>query len=677
MEDKNKERLLYKPDIEADRHYESKGTFPEATTPAPSASTATTTPDTHQEIIDDLEELKDMVDFLPDSLHFIGGTLDKLAKRERVVQYEENPPIDCESPTDCTADCSNITNCAINDCDSDCGYPADCNCISDCDESVIPTNCVSYEENPDHPNVTNCGTEHNSVENCSPIDAINCNCDDEEWHPSPIIPYEKGEWADCTPGSAPDQSAENGNKKNLPDINYFPENDPGDIVDLPNLFPGPTKIKVDLVEPRSLVDIAQGNYNEDRINLHEYYIQRLQTVLQHYFQQMITIMQDSGVSDLDALTQDFDGEKVKIPNSNLAHLRDHIIRSQIQRTQKARLMQKTHNVDNTLMHMRAWQASATARARYYSEQYLDSGAFLDSANNELLRKSRSSYDTAYSQSLYDLYKYLNSSVVGINDVLKLTLDEAKAKGKLLKEGVDIYASRKKEIKEARDKQIQEAQAEHDAAVAKAKETKQKDQVGKDITSSSGRNQHEQDLFKDDTGAALTGNVSNGDDSKKDDDTSSSSSDQATDEQYKNDLAYLEAKGYTKEAADAELAKLPQYKDRFGKNDQASDDQYKNDLAYLQSKGYSKEDADKELAKLPQYKDRLGTKEATTNNGASSNNDVSQAAKDAVKKVTEKKSSTSLADAISGIGKQKQQEMLQQAIINAPGAGIGKRIDSNQ
>lgn len=567
MEDKNKERLLYKPDIEAERHYESKGTFPEATTTTPSNSTQTGVPDTHQEIIDDLEELIDMVDFLPDSLHFIGGTLDKLAKRERVVQYEENPPTDCAPQTDCTTDCE-VTNCAVNDCESDCGYPTDCNCISDCDTPVTPGNCISYEDNPVTPDITNCGTEHNTTDNCTVIDAVNCNCSDEEWHPTPILPYQEGEWEDCTPGTPENTGASKEKEKNLPDINYFPENDPGDVVDLPNLFPGPTKIKVDLVEPRSLVDIARGNYNTDRINLHEYYIQRLQTVLQHYFQQMIMIMQDAGVSDLSALTQDFDGERVKIPKKDLEHLRDSIIRAQIQRDQKARLMKKTHNVDNTLMHMRAWQASATARQRYYSEKYADSGVFLDSANNELLRKSRAAYDTAYSQSLYDLYKYLNSSVIGISDILSLTLDEAKAKGKLLKEGVNIFASRKQEIKEARDKQIQQAQAEHDAAVAKAKETKQKNQNGKDIDSSSGRNQHEQDLFKDDTGAALTGNVTNGDDSSKDS-SSGSSSDQATDDQYKNDLEYLKSKGYTEEAANAELAKLPQYKDRLGSKDSSS------------------------------------------------------------------------------------------------------------
>lgn len=666
MEDKNKERLLYKPDIEAERHYESKGTFPEATTTTPSSSTQTDVPDTHQEIIDDLEELIDMVDFLPDSLHFIGGTLDKLAKRERVVQYEENPPTDCAPQTDCTTDCE-VTNCAINDCESDCGYPTDCNCISDCDTPVTPGNCISYEDNPVTPDITNCGTEHNTTDNCTVIDAVNCNCSDEEWHPTPILPYQEGEWEDCTPGISENIGVSEEKEKNLPDINYFPENDPGDVVDLPNLFPGPTKIKVDLVEPRSLVDIARGNYNTDRINLHEYYIQRLQTVLQHYFQQMIMIMQDAGVSDLSALTQDFDGERVKIPKKDLEHLRDSIIRAQIQRDQKARLMKKTHNVDNTLMHMRAWQASATARQRYYSEKYADSGVFLDSANNELLRKSRAAYDIAYSQSLYDLYKYLNSSVIGISDILSLTLDEAKAKGKLLKEGVNIFASRKQEIKEARDKQIQQAQAEHDAAVAKAKETKQKNQNGKDIDSSSGRNQHEQDLFKDDTGAALTGNVSNGDDSSKDN-FSGSSSDQATDDQYKNDLEYLKSKGYTEEAANAELAKLPQYKDRFGKSDQATDEQYKNDLSYLQSQGYSKDDADKELAKLPQYKDRLGSL---------STQDVSQEAKDAVKKVTDKKSEpASLADALTKVGEQKQQEMLQQVVANAPGAGIGKRMNNS-
>ena len=326
MEDKNKERLLYRPDIEAERHYESKGTFPEATTTTPSSSTQTDVPDTHQEIIDDLEELIDMVDFLPDSLHFIGGTLDKLAKRERVVQYEENPPTDCAPQTDCTTDCE-VTNCAINDCESDCGYPTDCNCISDCDTPVASGNCISYEDNPVTPDITNCGTEHNTTDNCTVIDAVNCNCSDEEWHPTPILPYQEGEWEDCTPGASENAGVSEEREKNLPDINYFPENDPGDVVDLPNLFPGPTKIKVDLVEPRSLVDIARGNYNTDRINLHEYYIQRLQTILQHYFQQMIMIMQDAGVSDLSALTQDFDGERVKIPKKDLEHLRDSIIRA--------------------------------------------------------------------------------------------------------------------------------------------------------------------------------------------------------------------------------------------------------------------------------------------------------------------------------------------------------------
>jgi hypothetical protein len=161
--------------------------------------------------------------------------------------------------------------------------------------------------------------------------------------------------------------------------------------------------------------------------------------MQKYFQQMLTTMADCGLSDMNDLTDDFDGDYVNVPKGkNLEHLRDGVVRSQIIRNQKIRLFKKTHSVDNTLMHLRSWHAAEQQRERYYQEKYGDSGTYIDSHSNALLREARADYDSAYKSSLYDMYKYLNSSAVNLGDILNMTVKEAQAKGAMLKAGVDIF-----------------------------------------------------------------------------------------------------------------------------------------------------------------------------------------------------------------------------------------------
>ena len=219
---------------------------------------------------------------------------------------------------------------------------------------------------------------------------------------------------------------------------------------LPNLFPKPTNIAINIVKPRSIVNIAVDCYRKDTIDLQKYYLTRLQTALQNYFHQILMVMAETAIPNTDLLTADFDGEAVKIPTEqNLEHLRDYICRSQVVRDQKSRFFKKTHNVDQTIMHMRTWHAAETERERYYSEQYGGSASYLDSEANAILRESRSIYDKQYAQSPYDMYKYLNSSVIMVNDILDMSLKEAKAKGALLKAGVDIF-EKKKIISHAND-----------------------------------------------------------------------------------------------------------------------------------------------------------------------------------------------------------------------------------
>lgn len=236
------------------------------------------------------------------------------------------------------------------------------------------------------------------------------------------------------------------NTKKIGSIGSTVYNSTNNFGGLPNLFPKPTNIAIDVVKPRSIVNIAIDKYRKDTIDLQKYYLSQLQTALQTYFHQMLMIMAEVNLPNVDSLTFDFDGKAVKIPpNQNLEHLRDYIVRSQIMREQKSRLFKKTHNVDQTVMHMRAWHVSEKERERYYTEQYGSSATYLDSEGNAILRECRSTYDKQYAQSLYDMYKYLNSSVIVVSDILDMSLKEAKAKGALLKAGVDIFAVTEKKV----------------------------------------------------------------------------------------------------------------------------------------------------------------------------------------------------------------------------------------
>ena len=209
--------------------------------------------------------------------------------------------------------------------------------------------------------------------------------------------------------------------------------------DIPNIFPPVSPLTIAVETPKTLVQIAQEGYAKDQIDLQKYYLQQMRLALQRYFQHQFAFMAELGLAEVDMLTQNYDGNAVKGMSANDQHLHDTIIRSQIQRNQKARYFKKLANIEQTLTHMRNWNAAEKLRERYYSEAYGDSTQFVDSEANAVLRQNRSEYDAGYKASLYNMYKYLNSSVAMTEDILDHVLLESKSKAKLIKAGIDIFA----------------------------------------------------------------------------------------------------------------------------------------------------------------------------------------------------------------------------------------------
>lgn len=65
--------------------------------------------------------------------------------------------------------------------------------------------------------------------------------------------------------------------------------------------------------------------------------------------------------------------------------------------------------------------------------------YLSMSSNELLQKARSQYDQQYNSAIYSTHKFLQSACSHCASILDKTTDIIRAKGELLKNGVNIFA----------------------------------------------------------------------------------------------------------------------------------------------------------------------------------------------------------------------------------------------
>ena len=238
-----------------------------------------------------------------------------------------------------------------------------------------------------------------------------------------------------TPGATftPEEEIDVPIVSNVPaDIN-LPEN-------IPLLFSPPSSVTVTVQTPKTLIQMSQDAYKQDQLDLQKDYLRKIRFTLQKYFTNQLALTFELNTGDIDTLTKDFDGDAVTGVSANLQHLKDTIVRSQIERNQKKRFFDKMINPSNTLQYMRMWNAAEKSKERYYGEAYGDSSNFIDSESNALLREARASYEARYRDALYNMYKYLDSAAQMTEDILDHISIESKAKAKLLKENVDIYKS---------------------------------------------------------------------------------------------------------------------------------------------------------------------------------------------------------------------------------------------
>jgi hypothetical protein len=187
------------------------------------------------------------------------------------------------------------------------------------------------------------------------------------------------------------------------------------------------------VNKKNPVDAINIEYDNTIASILEDYLNNLQIRLNKYYTKINVSANEAGVTNLKSVVSTYEVKTTDLKNKNLYHVADLVVKTQIARDQKTRLFKKLFSLTETTSHVRACKVAKDLRTRYYEEKKVPSNDFLDLTKNIMLFDSKQIYDKKYKENLCNLYKYLNSSVILIDECLSMFVQEAQAKMILIKE----------------------------------------------------------------------------------------------------------------------------------------------------------------------------------------------------------------------------------------------------
>lgn len=184
--------------------------------------------------------------------------------------------------------------------------------------------------------------------------------------------------------------------------------------------------------------IIKETYKYDLACIINDYNNKIKNLLNNYINNVLILFKNLDVSIYSKILNTYDLSTDKV-STNYKHLSDLIIRSQTTRQMNMRLYNKIFSIDKTISHIRSCKIGVEQRLRYYTSEYQEDSSFNNFISNRFLENSRMMYDEKYKQNFFNLYKYLNSSVILLNECFNLLINEAQAKIILIeKEGTDLW-----------------------------------------------------------------------------------------------------------------------------------------------------------------------------------------------------------------------------------------------
>jgi hypothetical protein len=202
----------------------------------------------------------------------------------------------------------------------------------------------------------------------------------------------------------------------------------------------PIYIKFDSVNP---IEIIDKEYIRNISDLFNFYVNKLKDVLYHYYSEKVAAMFSKKM--IDGIPVDKTKDEItflftpittncKDVDKNDKHLFDASLAMGEHTLMKLNFMENAFSVDQTLFQLKNFKTIYLLRRRYAEIESTDASNKTNAMSNNILKGMRTSYEQKYDISFGNLYKYINSSLDILEDVLNTELAGLRAKRTLVEKG---------------------------------------------------------------------------------------------------------------------------------------------------------------------------------------------------------------------------------------------------
>lgn len=216
-----------------------------------------------------------------------------------------------------------------------------------------------------------------------------------------------------------------------PEPEYVPEYIGDDDIFAPS---SPFTIEYEDIDPIEKIELE---YTKNIADLYDYYLNKLKNALHKFYLGLVGAVYGAN-KETGADCAKFILEDIQLADTNveggLRHLIDTGLRGEVTGGLKLSFCINMFPIESTLYHMKDFKVAKELRTRYESEEMMQDGTRDGSVSDRILQGMRETYDKKYDTAYINLYKYLNSSVDVLDDVLRTLMMGIRAKEILLKKG---------------------------------------------------------------------------------------------------------------------------------------------------------------------------------------------------------------------------------------------------
>lgn len=203
----------------------------------------------------------------------------------------------------------------------------------------------------------------------------------------------------------------------------------------------PMYIEFDPVDPSVII---KKEYIRNIADLFSFYVNRLKDILYHYYSEKVSAMFSKKIDPNGNVVEKTKNEiaflftpmttEHKDVESKNKHLFDAGVAMGEHTLLKLSFLENAFTLSQTMFHLKNFKAIYLLRLRYSEIESEDGSNKINAMSNNILKGMQLSYEQKYDVAFANLYKYLNSSLDILEDVLNTELAGLKAKRTLVEKG---------------------------------------------------------------------------------------------------------------------------------------------------------------------------------------------------------------------------------------------------